>query len=367
MVILNSYKARFRHAGWQCSSRLSVLVILLLLTMRPVQAEDTLPPSYQWGRGYHIPAYHLTLGGYTKASYSSFKDGVQQAGLDDLSLFISWNPFSRLRLFSELELEDLFTLGGVASFTDAFKVERLYADFLINHEFKLRFGKTLTPFSRWNMLHVAPLVWTSSRPMITNGYVVPQHSTGLSVFYNGSLFEHDFNVTLFADDSADLELTKDEYEFNYAFGGRVNYRLSHDLNIGSSFVAAQIDVQNGVDWQHTLGIDFLWQKNQFELQLESFFNLAPNYNTHNHYGLYLQGVVPLFEQIFAVGRYEYMYGNKNNHAVYERSQAVPIHVGVVGLAWRPAPPLVLKVEYRFGKNNQFNAPSGVLTSIAMFF
>jgi hypothetical protein len=41
---------------------------------------------------------------------------------------------------------------------------------------------------------------------------------------------------------------------NYAFGGRVNYQLSRDLNIGSSFVAAQIDVQNGVDWQHTLGM-----------------------------------------------------------------------------------------------------------------
>ncbi len=344
-----------------------MLIILLLGALHPVQAEDVLPPSYQWGRGYHIPAYHLTLGGYTKVSYSSFESGSQQAGLNDLSLFIFWNPLSRLRLFSELELEDLFTLDGVTSFADAFKVERLYAEFLINNEFKLRVGKILTPFSRWNILHVAALVWTSSRPMITKGYVVPQHSTGLSVHYSSSLFKRDFNVVVFADDSADLELTRDEHEFNYAFGGRLNYQLSRELNIGGSFVAAQIDVQHGVDWQHTLGVDFLWQKNQFELQLESIFNLAPNYNTHSKYGLYLQGVAPLFEHVFAVGRYEYMYGNKNNHAVYERSQAVPIHVGVVGLTWRPAPPLALKVEYRFGGNNQINAPSGVLTSIAMFF
>lgn len=351
---------------WKCTRVISVLVILLLGVTR-VPADDTLPPSYQWGQGYHIPAYHLTLGGYTKASYSYFEGAPQEAGLEDLSLFISWSPFSRLQLFSELELEDLFTLDGVASFDDAFKVERLYADFLINDEFKVRFGKILTPFSRWNILHAAPLVWTSSRPMITKGYVVPQHSTGLSVHYSGSLFKRDFNATVFADDSADLELTSDEHEFNYAFGGRLNYQLSHDLNIGSSYVAAQIEAQNDVNWQHTLGVDFLWQKNQFELQLESFFNLAPNHNTHNKYGVYLQGVAPLFERVFAVGRYEYMYGNKNNHAVYEQSQAVPIHVGVVGLVWRPAPPLVLKVEYRFGHNNEFNAPSGILTSIAMFF
>jgi len=365
MVILNSYMEQLRNIYWQGGRAIAVLIILLLSITRQVQAEDVVSPSYQWGRGYHIPAYHLTLGGYTKAAYSSFENGLQEAGLDDLSLFISWSPFSRLQLFSELELEDLFTLNGVSSFDNAFKVERLYANFLINDEFKVRFGKILTPFSRWNLLHAAPLVWTSSRPMITKGYVVPQHSTGLSAHYNGSLFNRDFSATLFADDSADLELTSDEHGFNYAFGGRLNYQLSQELNIGSSFVSAQIETEDNADWQYTLGVDFLWQKNQFELQLESFFNLNSSPSTHNKYGVYLQGVAPLFKHFFAVGRYEYMYGNENNDVV--QLQAESIHVGVVGLVWRPAPPLALKVEYRFGKNNQFNAPSGVLTSIAMFF
>ncbi|MCF7970441.1 MAG: TonB-dependent receptor [Methylococcaceae bacterium] len=368
MVILNSYMAQLRNICWQGGRVIAVLIILLLGVTRQVQAEDALSPSYQWGQGYHIPAYHLTLGGYTKVAYSYFEHAPQQAGLEDLSLFISWNPLSRLQFFSELELEDLFTLYEVSTFADAFKVERLYADLLINDEFKLRFGKILTPFSRWNLLHAAPLVWTSSRPMVTSGYVVSQHSTGLSANYNSLLFNRDFSVTLFADDSADLELTPDEHAFNYAFGGRLNYQLSQDLNIGSSFVAAQIEPENDADWQHTLGIDFLWQKNQFEIQMESFLNLNSSHNTENKYGLYVQGVAPLFEHFFAVGRYEYMYGDENNHIVVEEHrQAASIHVGVIGLVWRPAPPLALKVEYRFGQNNQFNAPSGVLTSIAMFF
>ena len=342
---------------------LSICFLMLLLNISTLQANEALSPSYRWGQGYHIPAANLTLGGYFKASYSYFETTGNELALEDLSLFISWRPFSRLHLFSELELEDLFTLDGVRPFDEAFQVERLYADFLVSEEFTVRFGEYLTPFSRWNILHAAPLVWTSSRPIITKGYVIPQHATGLELLYNTLLLHRDFKLSFFADDSEDLGIDSHSNPFTYAFGTRLNYQIHHTLNIGSSYVYSKVDIGDQVDWQHTLGIDFLWQKDLYEVQLESFLSIRDNNN--DHYGLYLQAVAPLMETLFVIGRYEYMYGSTNPDDVYAPEQH--IQIGVMGLTWRPAAPLALKIEYRFGDHNQDIAPSGFLSSIAMFF
>jgi hypothetical protein len=55
--------------------------------------------------------------------------------------------------------------------------------------------------------------------------------------------------------------------------------------------------------------------------------------------LYLQGVVPLVGDLYAVARYE----------AYQRERTgAPGNLGVAGLAYRPMPPLVFKAEYRLG-------------------
>jgi len=360
MVIL---KKSFKNIYRKSRQGLVLWLCLLFIQSPSLFATEVLEPSYQWGRGYHIPSQKFTLGGYAKVAYSYFESAPQELALDDLSLFIAWKPFSRLHLFAELELEDLFTLDGVSSFDESFLVERLYADLLIGENFKLRVGKFLTPYSRWNLMHAAPLVWTSSRPLVTEGFVAANHATGLELFYKTEVFYRDLNISFFADDSKDLEINENMDMFSYAFGGRVDYQLSSSFNIAGSYIAHKKEQQTSEAWQHTVGVDFLWKKDEYELQFEGFYNSLDQ--EKDRYGLYLQAVTPIVDKLFAVGRYEYMV--IGSELLSESESTKPIHLGIVGLTWRPKTPLAVKVEYRFGKNNNSHAPSGVLTSVALFF
>jgi len=354
---------------------MTLSLVCIFFLSESVYAESLNKPSYQWGRGYHIPALKLRLGGYTEAGYSAFKAAPQQLALKDMSLFISWRPFSRLHVFSELELENLFSLNGVRPFNKALIVERLYADFLVNDQFTIRIGKYLTPFSRWNLLHAAPLVWTSSRPMLTADFAVAQRSSGVEFIYKNFLFSHELNLSIFADDSYNLDIKSTSDDFKHAVGSRLTYQLTSTLNLGLSYVANESESEflDQFTWQHVIGFDFLWQKNQYEFQFESFFNYREQ--QQDRYGFYLQGVIPLpvLNRVFLVGRYEYMYQEENYLQVESaldldiQFPLKKIQVGVVGLTWRPAPPIALKLEYRLGKNNSGSAPSGFLSSISLFF
>ncbi len=338
---------------------------MVLLNASILYANDAPAPSYHWGRGYHIPAANLTLGGYFNTSYRYLENSGSELTLDSLSLFISWQPFERIHLFSELELEEIFSLDGIRAFNESFRVERLYADVLVNEAWTVRIGQYLTPISRWNLLHAAPLVWTTSRPTITEGYVLANHGTGLEVLYSTSLLQRDFNLSVFADNSKNLQINYHEHSFIYAFGSRLNYQLFNSFNIGGSYVYSKTNNNYITNQQHTFGFDFLWQKKQYELQFESLFSFREA--SHNQYGLYLQAVAPVLDTLFVVGRYEYMYGGKGIHHFSLQRQNKSSHIGVIGLTWRPATPIAFKIEYRSGYNNQDIAPSGFLSSISMLF
>lgn len=364
MVICNLNQVLVKLSRIKPCGLIYLSLVLLLFNISTLHADDAMSPSYHWGRGYHIPAANLTLGGYLKGSYNYFELEGHELALDDLSFFISWRPFNRLHLFSELELEDLFSLEGVRPSEDAFRVERLYADFMLTDAVTLRLGQYLTPFSRWSLLHAAPLVWTSSRPLVTDGYLVSHHGMGLEVLYRTDWLDRELNISLYADDSKDLEIGSHINPFIYAFGTRLTYQIHSTLNIGSSYIVSKVNSGGQPNWHYSIAMDFLWQKQRYEVQLESLLNLR----THQgpQYGLYLQSVAPLSETFFAVGRYEYMFDAdlRQFNAVQHNHHT---HVGIIGLAWRPFAPLAVKVEYRFGDNNNDNAPSGLLTSVSMFF
>ncbi len=364
MVICILNQVRVKFSRLKRFTLIGLGFLLALLNISILHADDIAMPSYSWGRGYHIPAVNLTLGGYFKASYSYLQPADNELALEDLSFFISWRPFNRVHFFSELELEDLFSLEGVRPFEESFRVERLYVDFMATDYLTLRLGQFLTPFSRWSLLHAAPLVWTSSRPLITEGYVVSHHATGLEVLYRTYLFERELNVSVYADDSNDLEIGYHINPFIYAFGARLTYQAHNTLNIGTSYLVSKVNSGGEANWQYSFALDFLWQKQQYEVQLESLLNIRTNQGPQ--YGVYLQSVAPILDTLFAVARYEYMF-DSDLQQFDAPEQNHHTHVGVIGLTWRPAAPLALKIEYRFGHNNEDNAPSGLLTSISMFF
>ena len=72
---------------------------------------------------------------------------------------------------------------------------------------------------------------------------------------------------------------------------------------------------------------------------------------------FVQGVVPLNLHWFIVGRYEF----------FEQLQDKAGQVGLLGLAYKPLPPIVLKLDYQLGVHNETLAPDGLSASFAILF
>lgn len=323
----------------------------------------SLMPYYSWGRGITFPVADLTLGGYINSSFAQEHKLKSYGAIDDLSLFITWSPHERVRFFSEIELEEwLSSYGVIDNIYDAFRVERLYTDLLITETLNLRLGKFLTPVGRWNVIHAGPLVWTTTRPIISEKMYTPEHISGVLLSKKLELLEHSVEFSIYYDNAQQLDPHQEDLETDNAFGGRMTIDLAEQLQLGVSYLnfkEATDDDELQLARIDNIGLDLLWQQNDYELLMEFIYHHADDIQGDKK-GLYLQGVAPLFDHVFAVGRYEYL---TDNHKLIQDNA----HIGIIGLAWRPYTPLVFKAEYRLGEHNEFIAPEGFFTSIAVFF
>lgn len=343
--------------------RLILLFCCLWATSVRAEGESDAFYNYQWGRGLTLPALNLNIGGYFKSSYQHPELGGDKLVLDNLSFFITWSPHDRLRFFAEIEQHNWLSTLEVKNFNTSLSVERLFVDFLVNESTTVRFGKYLTPIGRWNVIHSAPLVWTTNRPVITNDLTFAPRANGLLVSHSHLLYEHNLDVSVYLDDSTDLEpKNTHNITFDKGAGARVNYELSETLQVGASYMAFQKLADLGLPAHHLFGIDALWQDNGYEVLFEGLVHTRED-DGLDEKGLFVQGVAPLGNKLFAVGRYEYFNTDIFPHSMPDKEA----HIGVGGLAWRPYVPLVFKAEYRFGDNNHVVAPSGFFMSIATFY
>ena len=314
---------------------------------------------------------NLTLGGYSGISFEHHESDSNVVSLDDLSLFISWSPTDHIHVFSELEMENLISSQGIASFSESFSLERLYVDFLITDSFTLRLGQFLTPVGRWNTLHASPLVWTTSRPLATKSHFFPSRTNGMMLTQQWIIEGRDLDVSFYIDDSEHLDprqlnrhqTADSEAAFKQAIGMSIRYNINHELNLGFSYLAFKKRLEAKNTLNHLFGVDFIWQKEGYEIQMEWAYRHASQQQGDEISG-YIQAVVPLGYNFFAVGRYELLTGQHQNFEVNFEGTA---HIAVPALVWRPFFPLVLKAEYRFGNNNQQLAPSGFFSSISVLF
>jgi hypothetical protein len=342
-------------------TRRAIFTVLLALSANPYAKAETDSPSYLWGRGISLPVANLTLGGYINASFEQQEKLKSHASADDISFFVTWTPHARLRFFSEIELEDWISSYGVNDdIYESIRVERLYADVLINESLSLRLGKFLTPVGRWNVTHAGPLVWTTTRPVITEKLYTQEHLSGAMLTKKLELANHAIDISVYGDNAEELDVYKEELETENAFGGRINIELSEQLQLGASYLNfAQAADETALARDQVFGADLLWQQNNYEVLMEFVYRHAKDFQGDKK-GLYLQAVAPLVQKLFVVGRYEYL--DDNNKLIEDNAQ-----VGVIGLTWRPYTPLALKVEYRLGHNNDYIAPSGFFSSLAVFF
>lgn len=361
------------HARWRDTVTLIVAAALLLATgsavgaevppMAPVTASETPlaswatpigPLRYTPGRGLSVGDSGLTLGGYSEVTVNRDEGDRARFGLDDVSLFVIFDPIERLHVFSELEYADIVDLddhGNIESREESLTVERLYADLGISDAVNVRAGIFLTPVGRWNVIHAAPLVWTTSRPLTTERPFDP-NVTG--VMLTGSFFPSSGTVTysLFDQFAGTIEGNPDFDPAGHSLGGRLQYDADRGWSVGASYVAAR---REGA-WRQLGGLDFLWSWRPLEVMGEAV--LEAGEDGAPQWGFYVQPVVAITPRLALVGRYEH----------YAAPGPPPqVNVMTMGVALQLLPTLVLKTEYQVVDRHTDVAPAGFRASIAVLF
>lgn len=310
---------------------------------------------YEPGQGLKLGSTGVTLGGYSTIVASRDEGGPARLGLDDLALFVTWDPFSRLHFFAELEGEDLVSVDdhGHGGRVDArFAAERVYGDLALRDWLNVRIGKFLTPVGRWNVIHAQPLVWTTSRPLVTLRPFDP-HTTGAMVF--GNLYGTGQTATtyeLFGQFTEQLAPEPTPQRADHAGGGRLEWASGEGWSVGGTYLA----LERHRSWRHLTGIDALWTHGPVEVMSE--FSHVVGVRGADRWGLYVQGVVEVARHLYLVGRYEHD---------EPPSGAREVNIVVAGAAWKPWDALVLKLEYDIADHRVDDAPPGIKSSVAVLF
>ncbi|NOU45342.1 MAG: hypothetical protein HOO87_17665 [Methyloglobulus sp.] len=333
---------------------------LLLLTSSVVAAEEESSKGYQLGRGYAIGNTGIRLGGYASVHLESLGDVPWSLNVSDASLFVAWDNGSRLRFFSELEVEDSLGAGqqyrGVTTSKADFLIERLYLDYLVNDNLTVRIGKILTPVGQWNLIHADPLVWTATRPVATDN-LFSEHVSGIMLHGTVPIGEQSLEYSVYGDYSSTLDpLRAEPPYFDNALGMHLRYNVNDNLKIGFSYVDFALQGSANIR-NHLAGLDIAWAYQRFAVNSEIVYRNNDAAVNNNAWQGYIQGVSPIAEHFYAVGRYEF----------FDQPNQQFGQVGVLGIAYRPRPPLTLKLEYRLGQHNRDLAPDGLFASFSVLF
>jgi hypothetical protein len=305
----------------------------------------------------------VNVSGYAKLKTSSPNRGPTSIELDDVSVFVSgkfnrWlNPF----LEAEAYAIPLWEAGKGAQFNSAqLIIERLYNDIHFTENDTFRAGKFLAPINHWNIVHAAPLVWTTNRP-ITSSYSLANYVTGFNL-------RHDFDAL----SGHALEAywqpieefnpkTLNEQARNYQSVAGARWIVHEDLDyyLGVAFQHANIAKSN--ETRNSISVDGNWQHQWFELESELLFTQVDTDQRHyrNHdWGGYVQMAVPLVAHFNLIARYE--------HFEFANKQAAT-DTALGGIVYRPVPRLSFKLEWQQTQGSIYKNETGLYSSIAVLF
>lgn len=352
-----------RRRGWTGLA----LALAGALSLATAAAHPLDSARYELGRGLQLPALALTFSGYAALRAHDLEDADARLDLRDFAVFTIWQPAPRWLTFSEIEFENLFVVDdrGLNASDIEVIVERLYVDYAATDTLTLRAGRYLTPFGRWNQFHAEPLVWTVSRPLVTQ-LTIPDHGTGAALLGSVALGADSLDYTLYVDNSADLDPVNGEADFEdfnlpglsndfrHAGGAQLRYHFFGErAELAASWASYAFADTPGR--MHAFGVDGLLRWRRLELSGE--FAWRDNSAFRDDRGGFVQGVVRLVGQLHGIGRVEHY---RSGILGRETSRAT------LGLGWRPLPPLNFKLEYSAGDARDL-APGGVQMSFSLLF
>ncbi len=349
------------------------LALLLYAGFAPALslAAEAMRSGYELGRGLPVGESGLVLGGYASLKYVHLDETPAKTEISDLSLFLHWEGGGRWQAFTELEIGEplVYKNGNLTTDKAEFELERAYVDYLYSDRLSFRLGKSLTPIGYWNSIHADPLIWTVSRPLTTDAGF-SHYITGLILQGNIPRERGVWNYRFYLDNSVALDPRPDNPSptgkripgleigaFDHARGMHLQYMPdSEQWQFGLSLSHFGIEGYKG--HKTLIGFDFLWKSSALELSGEAIYRRDSLNQERDERGGFLQAVRPLVPRWYAVGRYE---------RFKDKAIAGEVETLSLGVAWKPHPATILKLEKRLGKDNDQLAPDGIFASMAVLF
>lgn len=314
--------------------------------------------NYRLGDGLRVPGLGIGIGGYATGTYDKLRTLPGRAAIGDLSLSVWWEGVGRWKVFSEFDYENTLSSrsAGMQDEDRYLALERFYVDYAANESTTVRVGKFLTPVGRWNLIHATPLVWTTSRPLVTT-LAFPTNVTGLMV--TGALPDigSGLDYSVYGSTGDEVRPNPQIDTFREAIGLRVVASLPAGGQLGFSYASFEQD-QTGELRKQLYGLDFFWTQNHFEVSGEGVYRVLHDAQGRNDGGGFIQVVAPLSGKLFAIGRYE---------SYRQSGPSSSTRLWVAGLSYRFNPAVVLKAEWVKARPNETGAPEGFLSSISVLF
>lgn len=342
--------------------------------------------GYEFGRGLRLGDSGVTLGGYATVEYRREQGGSDKLKSSHASAFVWWEGLERVKVFAELDLLNTAPIDHDDKDRDnkggrRVSLERLYLDYSFSDLVGVRLGKFLTPIGRWNPMHADPLVWTTTAPLVTQT-LFPRSVTGASLTGNLPVMGRALSYWVYASDGREWRADRAEDPFARVLGGRIVAPLGYDLQLGLSFANYQLASRNG-ERQQLRGIDLYWSRDRYEISAEWLHTTSravtgleiypdgdhdPNQPAPPEYqgvgasrstkGGFLQGVMPLVGDLYAVGRVDWLHDPRSLTVVRQEA---------LGLVWRPNAGTVLKLEGLRPHQDSPLAPRSVVASVSVLF
>ncbi|MBL4911389.1 MAG: hypothetical protein JKX78_15430 [Alteromonadaceae bacterium] len=259
-------------------SRVLYLTLFLLLSSFIAFANDdnsVIPPEID--NSQYISLWNFS--GYTKILAEIPTDGRKaKAELDDLSIYVSGNINKWFNPFVEAEFfgGTLWQKQGGGSLNDGnFIFERLYNDFNINRNDRIRVGKFLAPVGFWNLIHAAPLVWTVNRP-VSSTYSYSNYITGIEYGHlvdaiSGSRIDFYLQLT---DEFNPKPLSSHPRRYNKIFGG--SWTLADDLDSRSSLDFQYAQVKISESERLTVSFQKAWYLQSWDFETQIIYTKIKN-------------------------------------------------------------------------------------------
>lgn len=305
------------------------------------------------------------FGGYTSVGLEVPRSSSAQLSLNELSLILTWDNETRTKFFGEFELEEPLYWNESQGFTskDAHvDLERFYVDYNLSEKINGRVGRFLSPAGRWNLLHAPPLVWTSSRPMVTKA-LYPTAINGLMLFGNMPLNNSSLEYNVYTELLKDQVKDDGETIYKHVNGGRVVWNNVFGLagnNAGLNYLGLNLLMykkDNDLSPHYRLiGLDFVTEFKRLELSGEAYHRWT-NHRSNAGSGAYLQSAYALGHDWYWLTRLETFQSPETGNA--DR--------WLIGATKRVKPNQLLKLEWVGGSGDVAESPRGFLASFAVLF